>query len=84
MARAMKHDIEAFDVDDYIAKLITYMGGRGNPLALGGNGAVDGDVENDTADDTAVLEDDGMPLAWERIGKRAFGWSRRAASMDFM
>jgi len=85
MARAMKHDIEAFDVDDYIAKLITFMGGRSDPLVLGGNAGGDADVNGDAdADDTAVLEDDGAPLSWERIGKRAFGWSRRAPSMDFM
>ena len=89
-ARAMKHDVESFDVDDYLAKLVTFLGGRGGPIDLtldeeeeddnvraGGKGAAGGR-------DMLVDEDDGSMLAWERIGKRAFAWSRRAACMDFM
>jgi len=82
MARAMKHDIEAFDVDDYIAKLITFMGGRS--LGSGINADPDGNPDGEEADDTAVLEDEGAPLKWELIGRRAFPWSRRAPVMDFL
>lgn len=90
MARAMKHDIEAFDVDDYLAKLVTFLGGSGAPLDLtldeddDGGGGPAGVGRVNSGRDMLADEDDSSMLSWERIGKRAFGWSRRAACMDFM
>ncbi|KIM29786.1 hypothetical protein M408DRAFT_328614 [Serendipita vermifera MAFF 305830] len=92
MARAMKHDIEAFDVDDYLAKLVTFLGGTGTPIDLAedddedddGGGRRGGAQGPSSGRDMLVDEDDGSMLSWERIGKRAFGWTRRAACMDFM
>jgi non-structural maintenance of chromosomes element 4 len=69
MARAMKHDTEAFDVDDFIATLVTFMGGRSSTAP---------------EDDEGEAIDDTRPLEWEKIGQRAYMHSRKAPCMDFM
>ncbi|CDO75935.1 hypothetical protein BN946_scf184873.g24 [Trametes cinnabarina] len=73
-ARAMKSGSSAFDVDDFVARLITYMGGR-KPVT--------------PADDADDYEDgseynEGAPLDWEKIARRALAKSRRVPAMDFM
>ena len=71
MARAMKSGNGAFDVDDFLIRLVTFMGGRKA-------GDVDDDGEYD--DD----EGDGVPLQWERIGWKAVAKSHRVPAMGFM
>lgn len=71
-ARAMKSGSGAFDVDDFVARLITYMGGR-KPLSPA-----------DDEDDEGSEYDAGAPLDWERIARRALAKSRRVPAMDFM
>ncbi|KAI0349380.1 hypothetical protein OH77DRAFT_1432119 [Trametes cingulata] len=73
-ARAMKSGSGAFDVDDFVARLITYMGGR-KPVAP----ADDGDEDEEESE-----YDAGAPLDWERIARRALAKSRRVPAMDFM
>ncbi|TFK94495.1 hypothetical protein K466DRAFT_632466 [Polyporus arcularius HHB13444] len=74
-ARAMKSGSGAFDVDDFVARLITYMGGR-KPT---------GDIDDDDDDDDASEHDAaGAPLDWERIARRALAKSKRSPVMDFM
>lgn len=73
MARAMKSGSGAFDVDDYISKLVIFMGGRHNVEEVG-------DDDGDSYDD----EGDGAPLDWERIGWKAVAHSHRVPVMDFM
>ncbi|OBZ72806.1 Non-structural maintenance of chromosome element 4 [Grifola frondosa] len=72
-ARAMKSGSGGFDVDDFVARLITFMGGRR-------------DVSIADDSDAEEYEDDyaGGPLDWERIGRRALAKSRRVPAMDFM
>ena len=86
-ARAMKAGAGAFDIDDFVSKLITFMGGRRAGGAVGpkdrpaqdeGAGA-DEDDEDDEEDD-----EDDEPLNWERIGRKALAKSRRVPVMDFM
>jgi len=72
-ARAMKSGGGAFDVDDFLTRLVTFMGGR-KGAALADDS--DSDVEDDDLD--------GAPLDWERIGRRALAKSRRIPVMDFM
>ncbi|KAI0740474.1 Nse4 C-terminal-domain-containing protein [Earliella scabrosa] len=72
-ARAMKSGSGAFDVDDFVARLITYMGGR-KPVSP----ARDGD------EDESEYDAGGAPLDWERIARRALAKSRRVPAMDFM
>ncbi len=84
-ARAMKAGAGAFDIDDFVSKLITFMGGRRG----GGAGPKDrpsqgeGDADYDEVDDDEDEEDD-EPLNWERIGRKALAKSRRIPVMDFM
>ena len=74
-ARAMKSGSGAFDVDDFVARLITYMGGR-KPFSPA--------VVDEDGDDDDEYEESGAPLDWERIGRRALAKSRRVPAMDFM
>ena len=69
----MKSGSGAFDVDDFVARLITYMGGR-KPVSP----ARDGD------EDESEYDAGGAPLDWERIARRALAKSRRVPAMDFM
>ena len=86
-ARAMKAGAGAFDIDDLVSKLITFMGGRRG----GGGGAgpkdrdrqADADYDEDV-DDEEDDDDDDEPLNWERIGRKALAKSRRIPVMDFM
>lgn len=73
MARAMKSGSGAFDIDDYVSKLVIFMGGRH-------------DVQEVDEDDDGSYDDDGdgAQLDWERIGWKAMAKSHRAPVMDFM
>ncbi|EMD35793.1 hypothetical protein CERSUDRAFT_156525 [Gelatoporia subvermispora B] len=70
-ARAMKAGGGAFDVDDFITRLVTFMGGR-----------KDVNIRDDSDEEEEEL-DSGM-LDWSRIGRRALAKSRRVPAMDFM
>ncbi|GJE94067.1 Non-structural maintenance of chromosome element 4 [Phanerochaete sordida] len=73
MARAMKSGSGAFDIDDYITKLVIFMGGRHDV------------AEVDEDDDVSYSDEgDGAPLDWERIGWKAMAKSHRVPVMDFM
>jgi hypothetical protein len=72
-ARAMKSGGGTFDVDDFLSKLITFMGGR-KPVE-------DQMPEGSDIDD---VDDGDAPLDWERIGRKALSKSRRVPVMDFM
>jgi hypothetical protein len=90
-ARAMKAGAGAFDIDDFVSKLITFMGGR---RGGGGGGAgpkdrrdrqADADYDEDVDDEEEEEDDeDDEPLNWERIGRKALAKSRRIPVMDFM
>jgi hypothetical protein len=89
-ARAMKAGAGAFDIDDFVSKLITFMGGRRGGGGGGGpkerhdrQGDADYDEDVDEEDEEDDDEDD-EPLNWERIGRKALAKSRRIPVMDFM
>ena len=69
MARAMKSGSGAFDVDDFVNRLVTFMGGR---------------AASQAGDDDEDDDEDGATLKWERIGWKALAKSRRVPAMDFM
>jgi hypothetical protein len=70
----MKSGGSAFDINEFISKLITFMGGR-KPLE-------DQPPEGSEMDDA---DDDGnAPLDWDKIGRKALSKSRRVPCMDFM
>ena len=73
LARAMKSGSGAFDVDDFVARLINFMGGRRAPQ-----------VREGSLDDSTYDDDDGTALNWERIGWKAIAKSRRVPAVDFM
>jgi hypothetical protein len=72
-ARAMKSGVGAFDIDDFVSKLITFMGGR-KPT--------DEELQDDS--DVEQVDDGDSPLDWEKIGRKALAKSRRVPVMDFM
>lgn len=71
-ARSLRHDVGGFDTDDFLSKLIIYLGGGGRQ----DNGDSDDSDEEDQAVDT--------PLDWAKIGRNAMAHSRRVPVMEFM
>ncbi|KAF8236504.1 hypothetical protein L208DRAFT_1390604 [Tricholoma matsutake] len=72
-ARAMKSGSGAFDVDEFISKLVTSMGGRKSL------------VEDQSANGSDAEEGDGeVTMDWEKIGRKALAKSRRVPVMGFM
>ncbi|KAF9222677.1 hypothetical protein BS17DRAFT_755777 [Gyrodon lividus] len=69
-ARAMKIGSAAFDIDDFVSKLITYMGGRQR-------------FEDDEDGEQMEAEDDDT-LDWDKIGRKALAKSRRVPVTGFM
>jgi len=78
-ARAMKAGAGVFDVDDFVSKLITFMGGRRGDA--GPKDRASGGTDEDDDDD---YDGDDEPLDWEKIGRKALAKSRRVPMMDFM
>lgn len=72
-ARAMKSGSGAFDVEDFVGKLVHYMGGQ--------NAFEDGISEDSDAEDVHVV---GPPLDWDRIGRKAMAKSHRVPVTGFM
>ena len=68
-ARSMKTTAGTFDVEDFIEKLISFMGGN----KATGEAVEEGAEMDDTA-----------PLKWDKIGRKALAKSRRIPVMDFM
>ncbi len=73
LARSMKSGGGSFDVDDFVSKLIIFMGGRHSVEEM---------PEDDEYDDND--DGNGAPLDWERIGWKAVAKSHRVPVMDFM
>ncbi|GJJ12606.1 hypothetical protein Clacol_006849 [Clathrus columnatus] len=78
-AKAMKNDGGGFDVDDFVAKLVTFMGGR----TVGTRARNDEDfvVDDDDDDDD---DSNGDMLNWERIGRLAMSKTRKVPVIGFM
>ena len=68
-ARAMRAGAGGFDIDEFVAKLVTFMGGK---RSIGDDGEVDDGLD---ADDY---------LEWDLIGRKALAKSRRVPAMTFM
>ena len=72
-ARAMKSGSGAFDIDDFVKKLVNFMKTQRNPE----------DVLPDDSDGEDYA--DNLPaLDWDRIGRKAMAKSRRVPAMGFM
>lgn len=73
----MKADV-GFDMDDFILKLVSFMGGR---TAAGRAGSQDSDYEDGDMMDEL---DENRQLDWDLIGRKVLAKSRRVPAMDFM
>ncbi|TEB38361.1 hypothetical protein FA13DRAFT_1726028 [Coprinellus micaceus] len=71
-AQAMKSGTGTFDVDDFVAKLVSYMGGKKNLNEEDIEKHMDGEDMTDVA------------LDWAKIGRKALAKSRRVPAMGFM
>jgi hypothetical protein len=68
--RALQFGTGPFDVDDFVTRLITFMGGHKPPE----------DVSSEDSD----IEEDDSPLDWGKVGRRTLAKSRRVPAMGFM
>ncbi|KAG6378254.1 Nse4 C-terminal-domain-containing protein [Boletus reticuloceps] len=68
-ARAMKLGSAAFDMDDFVSKLITFMGGKHR-------------FEDEEGEEMEVVEEG--TLDWDKIGRMALAKSRRVPVTGFM
>ena len=69
----MRSDIGGFDIDDFVAKLITFMGGRRQAQ-----------IPEQDSDGFEIEEEGNAPLEWDSIGRKALAKSRRVPAMEFM
>ena len=69
----MRSDIGGFDIDDFVAKLITFMGGRRQAQ-----------IPEQDSDGFEIEEEGIAPLEWDSIGRKALAKSRRVPAMEFM
>ncbi|PFH50906.1 hypothetical protein AMATHDRAFT_143981 [Amanita thiersii Skay4041] len=70
-ARAMKSGSGAFEVDEFVSKLISFMGGHRS-------------LDDQPPEDSDAEQDGEAPLEWERIGRKALAKSYRAPALSFM
>jgi cytochrome c556 len=68
--RALQFGTGPFDVEDFVTRLITFMGGHKPPA----------DVSPEDSD----IEEDDSPLDWGKVGRRTLAKSRRVPAMGFM
>ncbi|KAF9565546.1 hypothetical protein CPC08DRAFT_733951 [Agrocybe pediades] len=74
-ARAMKSGSGAFDVDDFVSKLLRFMGGQRH---------VEEAMSDGSGSDSEGMGDNTAALDWDRIGRKAMAKSRRVPVMGFM
>ena len=72
-ARSMKSGSGAFDIDDFVSKLVMFMGGQKSLE----DALPDDSDQEDTNDISSTLD-------WDRIGRKALAKSRRVPAMGFM
>ena len=71
-ARAMKSGSGAFDIDDFVSKLLKFLKDDQLP-------------EDISSEDSDAEESNHLtPLDWDRIGRKAMAKSRRIPAMGFM
>lgn len=70
MARNLKLDANAFDIDEYVARVARFMGGT-----LRAPGRLEDDDDG---------EEPEREWNWDRLGRAAAKFSRRAPTMDFL
>lgn len=71
-AKSLKHDAGGFDDTDFVAQLVTFLGGRRADAQQEGSGDEDDDAGQ------------GQWLAWGKLTPKVMAHSRAAPAMDFM
>ncbi|KAJ7903871.1 Nse4 C-terminal-domain-containing protein [Mycena leptocephala] len=69
-ARGLKFGTGAFSIEDFVTRLVGFMGGYKPPE----------EVSSEASD----VEEDDAPLDWGKVGRRAMAKSRRVPAMGFM
>lgn len=69
-ARDLKHDGGGFDTDDFIQKLVAFLGGNR--------------IEVQAEDEDEDAEAREVELNWEKLGWKMMGKTRRAVGLEFM
>ncbi|KAG8747115.1 nuclear protein [Ceratobasidium sp. 414] len=72
-AKSLKHDAGGFDDTDFVAQLVTFLGGR----------RADAQQQQEGSE-SEEEHDHGQWLAWNKLTSRAMASSRAAPAMDFM
>lgn len=87
-ARQLKLDADAFDTDEFLVRLLKFIGGRSarslrrkRTRKGPGQAGLDSD---DASDDGLEDDDDDRPMKWNKVGRVLAGQSRRAPPLDFM
>ncbi|KAG8682553.1 nuclear protein, partial [Ceratobasidium sp. 395] len=75
-AKSLKHDAGGFDDTEFVAHLVTFLGGRRADAAA--------QQKQDGSDDEEDERDDGQWLSWNRLTSKVMAPSRAAPAMDFM
>lgn len=70
-AKSLKHDAGGFDDTDFVAQLVTFLGGRR------------ADVQQEGSD-SEDEQDNSQWLAWSKLTPKVMAHSRAAPAMDFM
>ncbi|QRV79450.1 non-structural maintenance of chromosome element 4 [Ceratobasidium sp. AG-Ba] len=78
-AKSLKHDAGGFDDTDFVAQLVTFLGGRraADYQQRGGGGDLSGNEEEEE-------HEQGQWLNWSRLTHKTMKSSRAAPAMDFM
>ncbi|GAA5879542.1 hypothetical protein JCM3774_000281 [Rhodotorula dairenensis] len=98
-ARQLKIDGDAFDTDEFLVRLLRFMGGRfsarsqrrkrtrrgggGGRKGNGQDGQSDSEQDEDDEDDDGD-DDEDRPMKWVRVGRVLAGQSLRAPPLNFM
>ena len=68
-AKALRHDGGGFETDEFIARMLHFLGGDRV------------DLQDEDEENGEVVEVD---LNWSKLGVQALGFSRRVPGLDFM
>ena len=87
LARNSRADGEAFDLDEFVTRLSLFLGGSGGNYSRKAKGkgkqrALDSDASEDSSSDE--LETAADEMDWDKLGRLATRFTRRAPTLDFM
>lgn len=85
MAKSMKLGADDFDIDDFVVRLARFMGGTARPLGVNPAGGAAQRRRSRSLDDSDAEDDEDVEQwEWDKLGRLAGQFSKRAAAMDFL